>query len=413
MESYLIKSSLCLVALYVVYKIIFKRDAHHQLKRFVSLLSIIFACGFVFIPLGSLLVSDTYPELLNVVFMQGSEGLQEGLSKVIPENTENIYLTVYFIGVLFFGLRSLIGLGTLIRWYIISRKIKKWGFTVVEVNKKIAPFTFFKTLFIGKDELEGEAIKALIVHEQYHRDQLHSIDTVILEILTIVYWFNPVAWLFRKDIKTEHEFMADAQVLKKGFDALRYQYLLFQTRTGASLQFGSHFSSKTSLKKRFKMMNNEKANTKKSYIRALMFFPIMGLILVFSAFLEANNNLSEEVLLLKQKANSKRDTIPAKKQWKKDKAPQFTITSTGKGEKAKVVLEWAKDGKWVKDKKPNKQPLFILKEGGEEKIISSSDMRKIVPKNIESVQVIKDKAAIKRYGEKGRDGVVVIELKKK
>ncbi|MFY0632023.1 MAG: hypothetical protein JXR05_16815 [Flavobacteriaceae bacterium] len=411
MESYLLKSSVCLIVLYIVYKSIFKSDAHHQLKRYVSLLCIVFACSFVFIPLGSLLVPDTYPELLNIVFMQGSEGIQDGLSKVIPENSGNIYLTIYFIGILFFGLRSLLGLGTLIRWYVISKKSKKWGFTVIKVNKKVAPFTFFKTLFIGSEKLDEEAIKALIVHEQYHRDQWHSIDTVVLEILTIVYWFNPVAWLFRKDIKTEHEFMADAQVLKKGFDTMNYQYLLFQTRTGASLQLGSNFSSKTSLKKRFKMMNKEKIKTKRSYVRAFMFFPIMGLILVFSAFLEANNNLSEEIFLLKQNVNSKVDTIPTKKEWEKDKEPKFTMT--GKDSKAKVVVEWVKDSKWVKDKKANKQPLFILIEGGKEKIIFSSDMEKIVLENIESVQVIKDKAATQKYGEKGKYGVVVIKMKRK
>ncbi|MBL4604961.1 MAG: hypothetical protein JKY02_04670 [Flavobacteriaceae bacterium] len=384
MESYLIKSSVCLAVLYFMYRFIFKNDSHHQLKRLISFICILFACSFLFIPLGNLIVFDTYPEIMNFLFMRSSEGFQEGLSKVIPEEVTSIYLSVYLIGLVVFAFRSFFGLAVLIRWYITSRKSRKWGFTVVHVDKKIAPFTFFRILFIGKEVLNDEAMNTLIVHEQYHRDQLHSMDTVILEILTVVYWFNPVVWLFQKDIKTEHEYMADAQVLKKGFDAVSYQYLLFQTRTGVSLQLGSHFSNKTNLKKRFEMMNTRRVSTNKSYVKAFLFLPIMLMIFMFSAFTEANRNLSREIVL---------DKPPVKKILKNEKF-EFMVSGNTSNEN-------------------RHEPIFILQDGKKESIVSSLDMSKLNPNNITSVQVIKDKAAIKKYGKKGENGVIIIELKKK
>ena len=391
MENYLLKSSLCLIALYLLYKVLLKKETHHQLKRFIGLVCIAFACFFLFIPLGSLLVPDTYPELINVVFMQGSEGLHEGISRVITEDVTSVYLTVYLLGVLIFAFQSLYGLGTLVKWYIVSERTQKWGFTVVKVNQKIAPFTFFKILFIGNESLSEEAMKTLIVHEQYHRDQWHSIDTTLLEILAIVFWFNPVIWLFRKDIKTVHEYMADAQVLKKGFDIVNYQYLLFQTKTGMSLKLGSHFSHKTNLKKRITMMNQEKTKTKKSYARALVFLPVMGAILLLSAFTEANHNLSKEIKLLQQR--STQDTIPTKKELENEKF-QFQIRNNAK---TKTGLE----------------PIYILREGITEKEITFKYMKKINTYNIASVNVLKGKSAEKKYGKKGKNGVVIIELKKK
>ncbi len=391
METYLIRSSICLVILYSIYRVFFKNDSHHQLKRIIALICILFACGFLFIPLGGLMVPDTYPQMMNVVFMQGSEGIQEGLSKIITDDMTNIYLVLYFIGMSVFALRSLTGVATIVKWYVSSDKIKKWGFTVVKVDNNIAPFTFFNILFIGKQEFHEEAMKALIVHEQYHKHQYHSIDTVLLELLTILYWFNPVVWLFQRDIKTEHEYMADEEVLKKGFDVLDYQYLLFQTRTGVSLNLGSNFSSKVNLKKRLHMMNKEKIKTKRSYIKALMLLPIMGIILVTSGFLEANNNLSLEIKALKSKQSL--DTLPdnLRDQIENEKL-QFRIR--GNANTTGVI------------------PLYILKEGKKENKISPSFMQSLKKDQLKSVFVLKGESAIRKYGKEGKNGVVIIELKK-
>lgn len=263
---------------------------------------------------------------------------------------------------------------------------------MVEVNQHITPFTFFNILFTGKEILNEEAMETLIVHEQYHKDQWHSVDAVLLEIVTVFFWFNPAVWLFRKEIRTEHEYMADNQVLNRGYDSLEYQQLLFQTTTGISLKLGNHFSEKTNLKKRIMMMNQTKMKTRKSYVRALLFVPIMCSVLVVSAFTEANHNLSNELQLLKQ--HSVQDTVPSKT---KVKDEQYQ----------KKVREAVEGIKRI-------QPLFILKEYGKKKrVIPYSYMEKLDMVNIESIDVLKDKAAIKAYGEKGKNGVVVIKMKKK
>ncbi|MEQ6125105.1 M56 family metallopeptidase [Pseudotenacibaculum sp. MALMAid0570] len=388
MEGYLIKSSICLAFLYLLYRIFFKNDAHHQIKRIVGLVCILFACGFLFIPLGNLLIPDTYPEIVNAIFIQGSEGVQQGLSKVITEEVTSIYLTVYFIGLIFFAFRSLLGFLTISKWYFTSIKQQKWGFTLVKVDKEIAPFTFFNALFIGNKELDEKEMKALIAHEQYHQLQYHTVDTILLELLTVFYWFNPVVWMFQKDIKTEHEYMADEEVLKKGFNALEYQQLLFQTKTGVSLPMGNHFSNTTNLKKRLYMMNKKKVKSKKSYLKAFLFFPIMGMILLFSGFLEANHNLSNDIQTFKEK---QLDTIPSKKELEKEKF-QFMIRNN------KTVI--------------SDKPLIIVVDNGKEKMISYSYMSNLNTNKIESVHVFKGEQALKKYGEKGRNGVVLIKMKK-
>lgn len=270
------KVSFCLIVLYAMYRWILRKELNHKVKRFVGLACAVFACVFLFIPLGSLWVPDTYPQIIHVVFMQGSEGFQEGISQMITEDAMNVYLIVYLIGLSACTLRSLLGFFTLVYWYTTSKRVQKWGFTVVEVNRTMTPFTFFNILFIGKEQLDEKAMQTLIVHEQYHKEQWHSIDTVLLEVLTLIFWFNPIIWLFQKEIKTIHEFMADAHVLKKGCNKLEYQQLLFQTKTGVAFTIGSHFSNKTNLKRRISMMNQKQKTSKYSYHKALLFIPVMG-----------------------------------------------------------------------------------------------------------------------------------------
>ena len=392
MESYLLNSSLCLIILYGFYKLILRNETNHQLKRFTGLVCIIFACLYLFIPLGSLMVPDTYPQLMNAVFIQGSEGLQEGISRVISKDQTSIYITLYILGVIVFSLQSLFGLFTLLKWYMSSEKSKQWGFTVVKVKKDITPFTFFNLLFMGNESLDGKAMEKLIVHEQYHRDQFHSIDTLLLEVLVILFWFNPVVWLFRKDIKTVHEYMADAQVLNKGFDLLDYQYLLFQTNTGISIKLGNHFSHKTTLKKRIMMMNQQKNTSKRGLVKALLFIPLMAAILLVSGFTQANHNLSNELQFLNQERS--RDTVPTQKELDNEKF-QFKLRKAYEDNRSKL------------------KPLFILVEGKKERTIKDSYMRGIDPKNIETVHVLKGEAAKKKYGKKGKNGVVIIVLKQK
>ena len=132
------------------------------------------------------------------------------------------------------------------------------------------------------------------------------------------------------------------------------------------------------------MMNTRRMSTNKSYVKAFLFLPIMLMIFMFSAFTEANRNLSREIVL---------DKPPVKKILKNEKF-EFMVSGNTSNEN-------------------RHEPIFILQDGKKESIVSSLDMSKLNPNNITSVQVIKDKAAIKKYGKKGENGVIIIELKKK
>jgi hypothetical protein len=283
MENYLLKSSISLIILYGLYRIMLRYEFNHQLNRFIGLTCVLFSISFPFVPITDLSQARHLPGTFYAV-AAGTADLQDNFSSMISKKNLDIFLLVYGIGACAFLVRLLIGLVTLLRLYFHSPKSNRCGFKVVTLSKKMSPFTFFNMLVIGNNPIEDSEMDAMLLHERAHRDQYHSIDAVLLEALTVIFWFNPVIWFFQKDIKAQHEYFADEQVLAKGINPLAYQLVLFKARTGTSMELANHLSNKTSLTKRFNMMAKTRSNSKTGYWRASLFLALMAVILFFSAF---------------------------------------------------------------------------------------------------------------------------------
>ena len=138
------------------------------------------------------------------------------------------------------------------------------------------------------------------------------------------------------------------------------------------------------------MMNKKKNTSKKGWIKALLLIPLMGVILLVSGFTQANYNLSNELQFLNQE--QRKDTVPTQKELD--------------DEKFQMKLRKA-----YEDDRNRSKPLIIVKEGKKERTVKDSYMRGIDPDKIETVHVLKGEAARKKYGKKGKNGVVIIVLK--
>lgn len=287
MEHHLLESSLSLVVLYVLYRAWLRYEFNHQLNRVIGLACVIFSAILPFIQLKQVSNAGYITGALYIVADQKAD-FNQTVSSAVPDNAISAFTVVYIIGASFFLLRSMAGLATLFRLYFRSPRCRQWGFTVVTLNKSISPFTFFNILFIGQNSMDDMEKETMLLHERVHRDQYHSIDTIVLEVLKIMFWFNPVMWFFQRDIKAQHEYFADQEVLARGIDPVGYQLTLFKVQTGVSLEIGNYLSKKTSLTKRFNMMKRTKSLSKGSYGKAGLFAAAMSVILIISAHPDGN-----------------------------------------------------------------------------------------------------------------------------
>jgi beta-lactamase regulating signal transducer with metallopeptidase domain len=150
--------------------------------------------------------------------------------------------------------------------------------SVFQVDKPIIPFSIGNSIFINQNLHNEEELKEIIRHEFIHVKQKHSIDTLVSETICVLNWYNPFAWMMRRAIRNNLEFIADSKVLEAGLDKKEYQRLLLKVIGISQFSLSTKFNF-SSLKKRIAMMN-KKQSAKAQLFRMLLLLPVMTIILL-------------------------------------------------------------------------------------------------------------------------------------
>ncbi|GAA0872447.1 hypothetical protein GCM10009117_15940 [Gangjinia marincola] len=278
---YLIKSILCLLFLVAFYKVALENTPLHKFKRFFLLASLVFSFT---IPL--ITITYTSNEVLlakeitaSTTYEIPSSGLTDNPKD--PEKTlfplEHMLWSIYGLGVVFFGIRFARNL------YQIRQKINT-GYTVKEhhyalslLPKAVVPHSFLSWIFLSRKSYEENAIPPeVIAHEAAHVRQLHSLDILFVELLTVLFWFNPMVWIATSSVKLNHEFLADQEALKTASNSHTYQHLLLCHASGphqTGLESPLNYSS---LKKRILMLSHS-FSRQKLIVRVSFLIPIIAL----------------------------------------------------------------------------------------------------------------------------------------
>lgn len=280
---YLLQVNLGIILFYALYKLICTRDTLFNSRRLILLLSLILPFIIPLIDIRewmetreSLVMltnfdySTTIPEIV-----VGTAGTEPGNQVfVISEWIKNIYIA----GILALSVRLIVQAISL--YLIILRTPEKTvnGIRIKCMKDKSGPFSFFNWIFLNPDNVKEEEISEILTHEMAHVRQRHSIDVIISELVNICCWINPFAWLMKREVRLNLEFLADRKVMDAGFATKSYQYhllgLTYSHKYGLSNNF--NFSH---LKQRIIMMNKKKTNGAGHIKYALFAIPAFALLL--------------------------------------------------------------------------------------------------------------------------------------
>jgi len=170
-----------------------------------------------------------------------------------------ILFAIYFLVALVFFIRFLARFISILRIRSKGSLSIINGTKVIILNEEIAPFSFMNWIFINPSLHSEAELNQILTHEKIHVNQGHTWDVILSEILTIVLWINPFAWLMKREIRENLEFIADNKVVTSGFDSKNYQYHLLQlSYQSPDLKLTNKFNI-SPLKKRIKMMNQKKS----------------------------------------------------------------------------------------------------------------------------------------------------------
>ncbi|GGG39996.1 hypothetical protein GCM10010976_09560 [Bizionia arctica] len=248
----------------------------HIFKRVYLLASLIISIGIPFITFTQIVEA---PITINEAAINNSTSTPLILIEESVNYLPYILWAVYLLGVLFFGLKFIYNLSSILLKISRNPKLKTQKSINVLLEELIVPHTFLKYIFLNKILFESQKIpKEVLIHEEAHVYQKHSLDILFIEIFQIVLWFNPLIYLLKRDIKLNHEFLADREVIKKGITLSAYQQILLAFSSNVLEPQLATAINYSSIKKRFTVMKTSSSKTG-IWLRSIVLLPILALLI--------------------------------------------------------------------------------------------------------------------------------------
>ncbi len=290
----------------LVYYFILSKKTIYVFNRFYLLLTFVGSLLIPIIPFNLLLknvssfksVSTSNINVLNEVVVD----ISNKTAHYSFGYTDLLWI-IYTLGVVAFMIHFITGLIKILKLKNTSQKKVLEGITVCKVQQENQAFSFFTTVFMHEsvfNDLQNN--KAIWLHEKAHVKQYHSFDVLLVEFVKIIFWFHPLTYLYRKNIKMNHEYLADEEVLKETDNVKDYQYKLLDFIENSNFSLTSTFNYKLT-QKRIIMMTIKTKNKTKVITKVFSLFAVVGILTIIAC----SQDETTEVVLAEESAKMKTD----------------------------------------------------------------------------------------------------------
>ena len=296
--KHLFLSAIALALFYLFYKWLLSRDTLHRFNRVVLLTTLVLTAVLPLVHIDFGLTVRGLSTLLEEVIVTPANGFEPARLAEVPQGTslidasfiamsDSLFMTV---GVAFAGYLLIALILLLVFLYRLTGLIGRCrgageacpdGCRLLLHDDNFAPYSWMHTIVVSRKDYAANG-PMIIAHEQAHIRLGHSWDLLLAQLCCIVQWFNPAAWLMKKELQAVHEYEADEAMLRSGCDAHQYQMKLIETALGARFSSMANNFTNVSTKKRILMMMKKKTNPL-ARMKALYILPVAALIVFTSS----------------------------------------------------------------------------------------------------------------------------------
>jgi TonB family protein len=318
--TYLILVNIALALFYLLYVIVLKRDTFLRLRRFFFLSVIVFSLLYPFFTIPALsgvwpFRSSGFQESVVAVII-GEPNVEAVIEEEVVAREsiawETVLFLLYSVVTLVFLLRFVFQLSSIYRIRAKSEKQIVAGTPVYRLESDITPFSFFGLIFIHTGKHSDAELSQILLHEQTHVRQFHSVDIILIELVSLLSWWNPFVWLMKREMSMNLEYLADNGVLRKGVDSREYQYhLLRLTYHETAVPIVNNFNV-SQLKRRIMMMNKTKSPAF-TLAKYFLVVPLLFFLFVMASSVYAAQNETGEIPASPVEHNDLPEPPPEKK----------------------------------------------------------------------------------------------------
>ncbi len=414
---YILQSAVCLAILFLFYSILLSRETFYRYNR-VALLCLIplsFVLPLCHLPLFT---ESESAAPVPVVILDNLSAFSyvtddvEATAAPVPVALVTA-IVLYWAGVVFFIARYIVTVVRLLRLMSSGRRVTDdEGRQIIVLPRSIAPFSWFGRIVLSEEDYAAHS-REILLHESAHIRKRHSLDLLVADLCTWLQWFNPAAWLLKRELQTVHEYEADAEVIDQGIDARQYQLLLIKRSVGSKFYCVTNHFNHNKLNKRITMMLKKKSNRKATW-KYLYVIPVALCTVTVFARPEVSERLDEiastDLLAMLDKVDSQSATdqsqmvITAASNSNQTNTLNVNIDESGdssQGNKLKINI--------TENGKPASMDSALCIVDG--KKVSREEIDKLSPDQIKSVTVLKGKMAVEKYGDEAKGGALLISTK--
>ena len=260
--------SIPLFILWCIYRVSLSSEKRFKTNRIILLCS--YFVSLLMFPVLMLLPYATSRPVYGTVIIFSKN------SALIPDIITTLSY-IWIVGVAVISIATIIEMAHI---YYVVKKSKKVEFEgkIIHVsdNMKLSPFSFWNLIIMNRHDFTNNP-DLIISHESGHQIYHHTWDIMMAQIVAVICWYNPAAWLLKSELKTLHEYQADAFTLARGYDAQKYQLFIIEKAVGSKLPTITNNLSHTKLRKRISMMNRPEKTSVSHLLRYLL--PVAGIII--------------------------------------------------------------------------------------------------------------------------------------
>ncbi len=323
MIHYLIQTIVFQTLFLLVYDLFLKRQTYFRWNRIYLVATTALSFILPFIQLA--VIRQNLPDELVIQLPTVLIGSETAASTETSFSVYSVAQWVWLVGSLASLTYFVQKLWRIRRFRLKGRMSERSGYRLVKLPQSDLAFSFLNTIFLG-EQLSEENKKSILLHEEVHIRHKHSWDLLYFETLRIVFWFNPIIYLYQNRMGALQEFIADAVVTSQRTKKEYYQNLLSEVFQTENISFINTFFNHSLIKKRIHMLQKSKSR-KVSQLRYLLLLPLLGAMLMYTSCSEevgqdANSTLSEQIADLTAEIKSKEN-----------------LTEEEKAEIARMILE--------------------------------------------------------------------------
>jgi TonB family protein len=476
MTAYIIKSSLSLLLLFGLYWFLLRKEKLFVFNRFFLVASVVFS---LLVPFISIHVNlQTTPRIENLIPVYNRITQEYIINDNADQNAvysnqqfspqkaplitiPTLLIVLYLTGTLLFLVRFLRNLFLIARRSRLSEKIGYNGFQILLTKDQTGPCCFFNHIFLNREDyLNGRIDKDLLNHEIEHARQSHTIDIILIELVKVFYWFNPIYLLYDRAIRINHEYLADNGVINADSDIKSYTDKLLNLISCSSNMSLTSGSNNTFTKMRLIMIMKSHSGSFRYGTRIAATLCMVTIFFVLLSFKDSKyqssatnssltaieiqqntvkgivltvdgkplidaaitvlgpNNTSLETLAFPDGRFTLRDIQPGStlrvecrgfktQTLKADFLSMMTVKMVRDPEyKGKVTTTEIHTANFRNSDFTSARAFVVINE----EILDKNGKLTLNPKDIKTLRVLTDKEATDKYGDKGKDGVLEITL---